>query len=207
MIFRSSFKKRTVTALVALAIVLGSAGLVAAQTAGAVPDSVTGTRRVNAPVQVMLTQGRGYLVEMKKSAATVAGRLRKAKEARDVVKKLCLDDKLTEINTAVTAAEGRVESLEAAARRNDAERASTHFSVLAVYKDRAGALLAESSQCVGEEFGVVGQTAVTFSVNPTIPDPDTGFTNPDTASTPPDTNGNTTPPVVVPPDAASDVGQ
>jgi hypothetical protein len=87
-----------------------------------------------------------------------------AREKRDVVKTLCLNDKLTQLNVAVTSATERRDALAAAAKRGDADLANHEFTIMSVLRQRADQLGTEANQCIGEEVGVVGQSSVTVDI-------------------------------------------
>ncbi len=106
-------------------------------------------------------------------AASVQHQASDAKSKHDVVEALCLSDKLSQIHVAVSTAAGRVDTLEAAVTRNDADRAKHEFTIIQVLKDRSAALVSEANQCIGEETGFIGESTVTVSIDPSIPDTDT----------------------------------
>ncbi len=70
--------------------------------------------------------------------------------------------------------------------RNDADRAKHEFTIVQVLKDRSSALVSEANQCIGEETGFIGESTVTVSIDPNIPDTDTTtFPNDPLVSQPP----------------------
>lgn len=117
----------------------------------------------------MLSEVNSYFPQMDQGASTVRRQLSSAREQRDVVKVLCLNDKLTQINVAVRSAQDRGTSLRAAVSRNDKERSRHEFTVLRVLRDRVRTLVSESNQCIGEEVGFVGESKVTANIDPNIP--------------------------------------
>lgn len=122
----------------------------------------------------MMSEANGYFPQMDQGASSVRRQLSTAREQRDVVKVLCLNDKLTQINVAVRSAQDRGTSLRAAVSRGDKERSRHEFTVLKVLKDRVRTLVSESNQCIGEEVGFVGESNVTANIDPNIPDIDPG---------------------------------
>jgi hypothetical protein len=88
---------------------------------------------------------------------------------RDVVKTLCLNDKLNQIDVAIRSARERRQSLEAAANRNDTDLANHEFTILSVLRQRTDQLMAEANQCIGQEAGFVGESAVTSTIDPNLP--------------------------------------
>ena len=106
---------------------------------------------------------------MEQGASTVRRQLEKAREARDVVKVLCLNDKLNQINVALRSASERRGSLSLAAERNATDRARHEFTVIEVLRNHLLTLVKEANQCIGEEIGFVGEARLTVSVNPELP--------------------------------------
>lgn len=160
--------------VVAAACLAGVLGVAAAQSPGANPlpqEPVLSAAELEAlSPQDMLKKSDGYLQAMELGASTVRRQLEKAREARDVVKSLCLNDKLTQINVALRSANERHGILKLAVERNDVERARHEFTVLEVLRDRLRTLVTEANQCIGEEAGFVGESRVTVEVDPGIPD-------------------------------------
>jgi len=108
---------------------------------------------------------------MNQAAGTVRRQLDGAREQRDVVKSLCLSDKLSQIDVATRSAKDRQTSLQAAALRNDAELSNHEFTMLTVLRQRTEQLIAEANQCIGEDLAFVGQTQVSTEF-PNLPGED-----------------------------------
>jgi hypothetical protein len=117
-------------------------------------------------------RGAQYLQEMARASESVRRALEQARAARDVVKVLCLNDKLNQMDIASRSAKGRVEALGQAVSQGDRVKARHDFAVLQVLRDRVEALVAESQQCVGEEVGFFGESEMLVAVDPSLPDPD-----------------------------------
>ena len=98
--------------------------------------------------------------------------LETARAQRDVVKTLCLNDKLNQIDVAIRSARERRQALELAANRKDADLANHEFTILTVLRQRADQLTAEANQCIGQEAGFVGDSAVTSTIDPNLPQED-----------------------------------
>lgn len=92
--------------------------------------------------------------------------LEKARIQRDVVKTLCLNDKLNQTDVAIRSARERKESLAAAAQRADSDLANHEFTILGVLRQRVDQLTAEANQCIGQEASTIGDSAVSFTVDP-----------------------------------------
>jgi hypothetical protein len=156
-------------------VVLGIAGSATAQQPGAprAQDAQVGfERRAQLSPQEQLAQAEVALTRMEQSATTVRHQLEAARVARDVVKTLCLNDKLSQIDVATRSARDRQSSLQAAVQRGDVELSNHEFTVLTVLRQRVEQLSAEANQCIGEEVAFVGQTQVTTTIDPDLPPAD-----------------------------------
>jgi hypothetical protein len=119
--------------------------------------------------QQMRIQAQTFLPQMDQSAQTVRRQLEQSRESRDVVKVLCLNDKLNQIDVAIRAARDRMPALNAALDKNDTDNSRHEFAVLQVLRDRVRTLVQESNQCIGEEAGFVGESKVIVNIDPGIP--------------------------------------
>lgn len=166
--------KRKIGFLVAT-LVIGGWGVAVAQTGAPTapaPVDVTSQEDVNLTPDEQVKRADQYLGEMERTAGTIRKQLETARQARDVVKVLCLDDKLNQIDVAIRSFKERQGSLKTAAERKDADRAKHEFSVLGVLRDRGRSLAAEANQCVGDEAGFIGDTDVKLTIDPNIADTD-----------------------------------
>jgi hypothetical protein len=102
----------------------------------------------------------------------VSRQLESARSQRDVVKTLCLNDKLNQVDVAIRSARERRGDLEAAANRKDADLSNHEFTILTVLRQRTEQLSAEANQCIGQEAGFVGESAVTSTIDPNLPQDD-----------------------------------
>lgn len=152
---------------------LGVAIAQEATTAPAAPATdVSGGQQVNLTPQDMLTRVRAHIPEMEQQGAAVNRQLREAKTKRDVVKSLCLDDKVKQIHLATNTAKDRVVALSSAVTQNDPDRSKHEFTVIQVLRERVQTLVAEAQQCIGEETGFIGNSEVTVNIDPAIPNAD-----------------------------------
>lgn len=135
-------------------------------------ESTTSSESASSPQQ-LLNEAKSYLPVMDRGAAAVRQQLAAAREQKDVVKALCLNDKLNQIDLAIRTASDRVDGLSAAVAQNDAERARHQFTVVQVLRDRVNTLVSEANQCIGEETGFIGDSTITVEVDDSIPDEDT----------------------------------
>jgi hypothetical protein len=156
------------------ATLVAAMGIAVAQQAAPPPPpvEVSGQQDVALSPQQMLTEAKAYLPAMDRGANAVRQQLGVAREQKDVVKTLCLNDKLNQIDLAIRTATDRVEGLGAAVAQNDADRSRHQFTVVQVLRDRVNTLVSEANQCIGEETGFIEESAVTVEIDDSIPDED-----------------------------------
>jgi hypothetical protein len=155
--------------------VLAVTGSATAQPASVPPpaDAQVGfQRRVQLSPKDELLEANAAISRMDQASATVRRQLEQARSARDVVKTLCLNDKLSQIDVTTRSARDRLAALQSAVDRNDVESANHHFSILTAHRQHAEQISAEANQCVGEEIAFVGQTQVTAQVDEILPGED-----------------------------------
>ena len=163
-------KFRGLSALIAVISVLGAASAQESTSPPTTPSQEPGDVNQLTPAQ-MVAAAKALLPAMDKSAAVVRRQLTLAREQKDVVKALCLNDKLNQIDLAIRTATDRVSGLEAAANASDAERSRHQYTVVLVLNERVNTLVSEANQCIGEETGFVGESVVTVEVEG-VPDVD-----------------------------------
>jgi hypothetical protein len=162
----------------AAAAALGAFGVAAAQTAeGAAQPEVVARQDVELTPEQMVAEAKKAQPQMDQEASSVRLQLEHARAARDVVKVLCLNDKLNQIDVAVRSAADHISSLELAAGRKDLDRSRHDYAVVQVLRDRVKGLVIEANQCIGEETGFVGESAVTVEIDPTIPEDPSQYPN------------------------------
>lgn len=120
-----------------------------------------------------LARAKVVLAQMDGASQSISRMLRDARRVNDVVKTLCLDDKLTQMDVAKRSVQDRVESLEAAVSSGNSDRIEHDFAVVSALTERGSALNAEAQQCIGEEKGYVGGSTLEVTTDPTIPQNDT----------------------------------
>ena len=181
--------KKKPFAFLAAGAVLCCFGVALAQDAPPKPASavsVDSQQDVNLTPAQMVQRARSFKPMMDNDAIAVQRQASDAKQRHDVVKSLCLSDKLSQIHVAVSTASGRIEALEAAAGHNDSDRAKHEFTIVQVLKDRSSALVSEANQCIGEETGFIGESTVTVTIDPSVPDTDpSNFPNDPLVTEPP----------------------
>ncbi len=156
------------------AALLGGFGIASAQTAPSAAQpaqpEVVARQDVELTPEQMVAEAKKAQPQMDQEASSVRLQLEHARAARDVVKVLCLNDKLNQIDVAVRSAADHVSSLELAAGRKDMDRSRHDYAVVQVLRDRVKGLVIEANQCIGEETGFVGESTVKVEIDPTIPE-------------------------------------
>ncbi len=122
--------------------------------------------------QQMLKNANDHVMRMDQGSRSVRAQLSQARQERDVVKVLCLNDKLNQLNVALASASERKAALESMVADNNTDRAKHEYTIITVLRERAETLLTEANQCVGEELGYLGETEVVVDIDPEIPDTD-----------------------------------
>lgn len=145
-------------------------GAADAQTSAVQGSNVPAQRQLSP--QEQLAQADAIVTRMNASGANVRRMLEQARAQRDVVKTLCLNDKLNQIDVAGRSGQDRKNALEQALTRKDADLANHELTILTVLKQRVEQLVAEANQCIGEEAGFFPETKVTMTVDPSVPTED-----------------------------------
>jgi hypothetical protein len=157
----------------AVALVVGS-GIAAAQSPAPTapsPSAQTGlSRQVALSPAEQVAQADGLIARMDAAGTTVRRQLDTARKQRDVVKTLCLNDKLNQLDVAIRSARDRKAALASAAARNDGDLATHEFTILSVLRQRSDQLTAEANQCIGITETFVGERAeVTVQIESNMP--------------------------------------
>ncbi|HVK70501.1 MAG TPA: hypothetical protein VM694_38875 [Polyangium sp.] len=160
-------------ALCALSLLVG-AGIASAQAQGtppAPPDTNAGLQRqVTLTPAQQLQETDTYLARMESARSIVRRLLEEARAQRDVVKTLCLNDKLNQIDVTLRSARERRQALDLAVKRDDADLSSHEFTILGVLRQRVEQLTAEANQCIGKDADILGETSTVTQIDPGIPD-------------------------------------
>jgi hypothetical protein len=171
--------KIIVSAVLGLFALVGSASFVGAQAGGKAPAAAAPAAAAPAggvdfrkPAQLssqdQLTQSSAAVSKMEQGASNIRKNLEQARKDRDVIKTLCLDDKLSQMDVAVRSAKERKQSLQGAITRNDSELSNHEFAIVSVLKQRGEQILAEAAQCIGEESAYTGKSDVKTDVDPNV---------------------------------------
>ncbi|HMA91647.1 MAG TPA: hypothetical protein VKP30_03130 [Polyangiaceae bacterium] len=124
---------------------------------------------VNLTPAQMRAAAAQFVVQMDQVTLSLRRQLDQSRERRDVVKVLCLDDKLKQADIVTGSVRGRIQSLDDAAKQQDAERARHEFTVVQALHERMRIVSMEASQCVGEELGLIDEAKVVVQIDPALP--------------------------------------
>jgi hypothetical protein len=151
----SMSKRSRVTLFVALAVGLAVSPALA-QLSVPMPRMFVASSGAVASAQTTLTGIEG-------AATSVGKQLAAARAAKDVVKSLCLNDKLSQINAARSAANQKKSAIvQEAGAGNDTTQDSLVLSTLG---DRVKQLVTEANQCIGAEGSTSEGSTVTQTVD------------------------------------------
>ncbi|MBW2453627.1 MAG: hypothetical protein JRI68_03915, partial [Deltaproteobacteria bacterium] len=161
--------------LVGLFAVVVWQGVAGAQApdAEAPPPATPGiSKQVTMTMQEQVGQAASHLARMESIREGVRRELADARQQRDVVKTLCLNDKLNQLDVAIRSASERKRSLDLAVGRGDQDLSNHEYTILSVLFQRAQQLDTEAKQCIGKEVGFVGESSTTVEVDPGMPEED-----------------------------------
>jgi hypothetical protein len=151
---------------IALVIVQHASSAQSAQVPNAQPaglsEGLSGTAQPMSAAEV--------LDRMDGSRTTVRRMLEEARAQRDVIKTLCLDDKLNQIDVALRSARDRKSAIDGAVQKNDLELATRETTLLDVLRQRTDQLMAEANLCISKESETVGPSAIVADIDPNIAD-------------------------------------
>lgn len=119
--------------------------------------------------QQLFERGKAALSEIAAARSSLTALVAAAKDQRDVVKVLCLDDKNGQVEAALRTTEERVESLALAAKHGADQRARHEYLMVVTLKERVAVLMTEANQCLGEEAGFTGDAVLNVELDPTLP--------------------------------------
>jgi hypothetical protein len=125
-------------------------------------------RRPQLTLEEEQTASEEMVSKIEQRATFVRRQLGLARQERDVVKTLCLSDKLSQLDVTSRAASERKEARKLAVSRNDKETRAHEFVMMSVLEQRSEQLIAESNQCVGEEASFVGTSQLQVTIDPVV---------------------------------------
>jgi hypothetical protein len=134
-----------------------------------------------------LERGKEIVGAIERASQSIQRELASARDDRDVVRVLCLNDKLNQVDVALRSGQDRLAALAASVEGTDPARSQHELTVLEVLNERVRVVVNESSQCIGEEAGFAGEAEVSVSIDPNLPAAETGSA-PDALAVPPPPN-------------------
>jgi hypothetical protein len=125
---------------------------------------------VNLSPEQIEQRGREAVAAIEAAATSVRAMATAAKDQRDVVKVLCLEDKSTQVGAALGTAKERAAALNSALSVSSVERGKHEYVMLMTIKDRVSTLMNEANQCIGEETGFSGDAELTVEIDQNLPE-------------------------------------
>jgi hypothetical protein len=160
-------------------VVLGGllCGDVLAAPAPEAPAEV-GQKAESIPDPEKLKRSQEYLVQMRQALRSILGKLEEARDAKDVVKLNCINEKLTNIKGLLRISEQADIALQEAVAKREQQTAEHEFSKLTIARQKVEQLRAEAEQCVGMLAFETGPTEVTVEEPQDLPQLDPTQTPP-----------------------------
>lgn len=149
--------------------------LAAGVAAAAVEQNDTG---VDLSLAARLTPGqtvkeaRTYRVKMQDTKARIDKLLQKARDKKDVIMIVCVDDKSIRVKGHIAVADQAMSTLDTAVQRNDDGSRQHEFMRITILFQKVVVLGTEAENCIGEDVSYVGDTKVEQEVDPSIPTED-----------------------------------
>lgn len=134
--------------------------------------------------QARWARAQQFVLAIEQASQSIQRQEQSARGNRDVVRVLCLGDKLNQVDVASRSAQDRMGALKVAVDSGDTNGVQHGYSIIEVLNDRVRVLVNEANQCVGTEAAFIGEAELSVSVDPNLPNVDTGF-GPDVYSVPP----------------------
>ncbi len=156
----------------ALLLALSGATAFAAVGVGVVNVEVDFSKRATLTSQEMVAQAKEYRRQMVETQKRVLYLQTKAKKDKDIVKLLCVEDKLAGLRGHVAVGELTMNTLDSAVQHNDEEGRAHMFTRLTILHQKVIVLGNEAEQCIGEDINYVGATRVDLEVDPGVPPDD-----------------------------------
>jgi hypothetical protein len=113
-----------------------------------------------------LKEARNYRVKMGDTKSRIDKLLGKARDKKDVIMIVCVDDKLTRVKGHIAVSDQAMSTLEGAIQRSDDGVRQHEFMRLTILFQKVVVLGTEAENCIGEDVSYVGETKVEGS-NPT----------------------------------------
>lgn len=116
-----------------------------------------------------LAQAEQFLQQVEGVLRTVEADLNSARQKKDVVKTLCLDDKMNQLDVLKRSIESRRRQLKVAASGTEDGLPGHHYTILLAQHERGLQLQAEANQCIGKELRFIGESSVTMERDDGLP--------------------------------------
>lgn len=163
-----------INAVVAGGVLLSSVGVGAAPGDDTAMDDVvsSGDAEISPPADLpeLARAARTKLEKIEAKASELQEQKQDANASKDIIKSLCLGDKLGQMDITLSSATDRVAGIEAAAQSGNQKRAVHDSMVLDALVDRAAELGAEANRCIGVEEGSLDGSQLKVSFDPEIPE-------------------------------------
>jgi hypothetical protein len=114
--------------------------------------------------------GQKIVSRLEAAGTTIRTQLQTARAQRDVVKTLCLNDKLNQIDVTIRNARERRQSLEAAMTRGDQEQGGHELTLLTTLRQRGDQISADAYACLGGDPGTIEAGEVKPFIDPNLPE-------------------------------------
>ena len=126
------------------------------------------TRYPPLKIRVQRAQLRHYTAKLRTIVVQVTALMRQARQAKDIIKLNCVNDKLIQLMAYARVAASQLHRFKAAAARADRPGASRIFTLVTVAYQKGVVLEQEANSCIGEDIAYVGATRVETEVNPVM---------------------------------------
>lgn len=110
-----------------------------------------------------------YLKNSIRIQSIIQRSLQSARKDRDVLKSVCLDNKLNQADVAIRSLSDRRNELELAITRNDRELAYHQYTIIVILYNKILQTNAEANQCIGEESAFVENSGTRVLIDTTVP--------------------------------------
>ncbi len=121
----------------------------------------------------MIDEAQALQERIVEQARTISHMLRAARQAEDVVRRLCLDDKLNQIDIASQNATDSLEAMKAAAKVGEDIQARRDYFVVRSLAETAEAVAEEANQCIGGGAEPIKGASLNVTMDPEIPSGET----------------------------------
>lgn len=138
-------------------------------------DAAGSSDAISGDAETLLADARKMQVSIAQVADHLSESLREARANKDVVREVCLDDKLNQADVAAETAQDRVASMVAATAVGDLATVQRDFVVVSALHESAQELSESGGRCMGEEQAqpMADGVPLQVTIDPLIPTQDT----------------------------------